>query len=139
MEERRAVEKERDDHRVTIQYTKPIAAISANEGKWQPLTMVADSGAAETVIPHTLVTDHPIHETQESRAGVCYESCDGTPIPNLGEQRLPLYTQEGTFRSMKFQAAHVSKPLGSVFRMCQAGHRVVSDADGSYIQNKLVG
>ena len=36
---------------------------------------------------------------------------------------------------MTFQAA-VSKPLGSVKRICAAGHRVVFDEDGSYIENK---
>ena len=37
---------------------------------------------------------------------------------------------------MTFQAAPVSKPLGSVKRICAAGHRVVFDGDGSYIENK---
>ena len=40
---------------------------------------------------------------------------------------------------MTFQAAPVSKPLGSVKRMCSSGHRVVFDDDGSYIQNKATG
>ena len=38
---------------------------------------------------------------------------------------------------MTFQAAPVSKPLGSV--ICAAGHRVVFDEDGSYIENKTTG
>ena len=43
---------------------------------------------------------------------------------------------EETFRGMTFQAAPVSKPLGSVKRICAAGHRVVFDEDGSYRENK---
>ena len=37
---------------------------------------------------------------------------------------------------MTLQAAPVDRPLGSVKRMCQAGHRVVFDSDGSYVLNK---
>ena len=40
---------------------------------------------------------------------------------------------------MTFQAAPVSKPLGSVKRICAAGHRVVFDEDGSYTENKTTG
>ena len=60
----------------------------------------------------------------------------GEPIPNLGEQRLPLTTEEGSLRAMTFQAAPVAKPLGSVKKICQAGHVVVFDDAGSYIYNK---
>ena len=37
---------------------------------------------------------------------------------------------------MTFQVAKVRGPLGSVRRSCEAGHRVVFDEDGSYIENK---
>ena len=63
----------------------------------------------------------------------------GEPIPNLGEQRLLLATEEGSMRAMTFQAAPVAKPLGSVKRICQAGHYVIFDEDGSYIMNKATG
>ena len=106
---------------------------------WQLLSMAVDSGAAETVIPHRLVMQHPIRETAASKSGMCYASATNQPIPNLGEQKLPMVTQEGTLRGMTFQAAPVSKPLGSVKRMCASNHRVVFDDDGSYIQNKATG
>ena len=109
------------------------------EQGWQRVSMAVDSGAAETVIPHTLVTGHPIRETDASRKGVNYASATGQPIPNLGEQRLPLCTVEGTLRSMTFQAAPVARPLGSVKRMMQSGHRVVFDPEGCYIENKSSG
>ena len=106
------------------------------EDGWQKVSMAVDSGAAETVIPHTLVTGHPIRETEASRRGVNYASATGQPIPNLGEQRLPLCTMEGTLRSMTFQATPVARPLGSVKRMMESGHRVVFDPEGCYIENK---
>ena len=40
---------------------------------------------------------------------------------------------------MRFQAAPVARPLGSVQRICQAGHRAVFDESGSYIENKNTG
>ena len=95
-----------------------------------------DAGAAESVIPHLLINEHPIRETEASLSGLNHISATGDPIPNLGEQRLPLITREGSTRSMTLQAAPVDRPLGSVKRMCQAGHRVVFDSDGSYVLNK---
>ena len=111
-----------------------------HEGKlWRKMSLAIDSGAAETVIPHTLVTEYPIVETEKSRSGACYASATGEPIPNLGEQKLPMATEEGSMRAMTFQAAPVAKPLGSVKRICQAGHYVIFDEDGSYIMNKVTG
>ena len=109
------------------------------DGGWQMITMAVDSGAAETVIPHTLVMGHLIMETEASKSGVNYASATGQPIPNLGEQRLPLCTSEGSLRSMTFQAAPVSRALGSVKRMNETGHVVVFDGSNSYIQNKTTG
>ena len=108
-------------------------------GEWQKIELAVDSGAAETVMPHNLVLDHEIVETQASRSGLCYASATDEPIPNLGELRLPLMTSEGTCRGMRFQAAPVSRPLGSVERICQPGHRVTFDEDGSFIENKMTG
>ena len=91
------------------------------------------------MIPHTLVTEYAISPTDKSRAGVCYASATGEPIPNLGEQKLPLATVEGFLRAMTFQVAPVAKPLGSVQRICAAGHMVVFDSEGSYIVNTQAG
>ena len=75
------------------------------------LSLVVDSGAAETVIPHMEVTEHPIKETNASKSGLNYTSSTGDPIPNLGEQVLPLLTNEGSVRSMTLQAAPVDRAL----------------------------
>ena len=124
---------------------RPICAMPSSNPwqshlpEWQYLALTVDSGAAETVIPHMLVEDHPIRETNASRSGLNYASATGDPIPNLGEQRLPLMTQEGSLRAMTFQAAPVDRALGSVKRMCSSGHTIVFDDDGSYVLNKLTG
>lgn len=140
-------ERSKSEARVTLHHDRPICAVPQQAEEpwkswcpgWQYLSLTVDSGAAETVIPHMLVQDHPIHETQASRSGLNYASATGDPIPNLGEQKLPLLTQEGSLRAMTFQAAPVDRPLGSVKRMCSSGHLVVFDEEGSYVLNKLTG
>ena len=102
---------------------------------WKKISLAIDSGAAETVILQKIVTDYRILETDKSRSGACYASATEEPIPSLGEQKLPFATEEGSMRAMTFQAAPVAKPLGSVKRICQAGHDVIFDEDGSYIVN----
>ena len=106
---------------------------------WQLLSIAIDSGAAETVIPHTLITGYPIEETEKSRAGVTYASATGDPIPNMGQQKLPMTTAEGSLRMMAFQATPVAKALGSVWKICKQGHSVIFDDEGSYIYNKTTG
>ena len=123
---------------------KPVNVVSKQKsqdtGGWQLLSIIIDSGAAETVIPYKQIKGYKVQETEDSKEGRCYTSATGDPIPNMGEQVLPLQTLEGTLRSMRFQAAPVERPLGSVMRICAAGHRVVFDADeGSYILNKESG
>ena len=117
----------------------PRLQINEVHNQWQLLSVAVDSGAAETVIPYNLIKGYPVRETDASRNGLNYASATGDPIPNLGEQKLPLLMQEGTVRGMTFQAAPVARPLGSVMRMCKAGHRVIFDEDGSYVENKMTG
>ena len=118
---------------------KALAQTKTIEQGWQILSIAIDSGAAETVIPYKLIKGHPVYETQASRSGLNYASATGDPIPNLGEQHVPMCTREGTLRSMVFQAAPVTQALGSVKRICQSGHRVVFDTGGSYIENRQTG
>ena len=65
------------------------------------MSVAIESGAAETLILHTMVAEYPIIETDKSRPGACYSSAIGKPIPNLGEQRLLLSTEEGSLRASK--------------------------------------
>ena len=114
----------------------PLRPQHGDAAKWQVLSLAVESRAAESVLSHMLIQDRPIRETWASKNGLNYISATGDPIPNLGEQRFPLITREGSTRSMTLQAAPVDRPLGSVKRMCQAGHKVVFDSDGSYVLNK---
>ena len=103
------------------------------------MSIAIDSGACDSVISPAHVPDHDVLVSVESRRGENFQSATGEPIPYLGDLRLPLYMREGTVRSMVMKASPVTKPLGSVKKICQAGHTVVFDDEGSFIMNKNTG
>ena len=49
---------------------------------------------------------------------------------------LPMYTYGGEKNKMCMQVAEVSMTLAAVKRICEAGHIVVFDDEGSYMYNK---
>ena len=117
-----------------------LGAFGWNEWELLPMGITIDSGAAETVIPEHVGAMYPRVATMASESGLEYQSATGQPIRNLGEKTLNLMVTDGTMRRMTMQVAEkVSKPLGSVSRICAAGHRVVFDDDGSYIEHKETG
>ena len=114
---------------------------SVGKDEWisLPYDLVIDSGAAETVIPLSWLGSHPIEESPDSRAGAYYTAANGERIDNEGQRIFTLATSEGVVRKMTFQVCKSSKALGSVSKICKAGHRVVFDDDGSYIEDKKNG
>ena len=60
----------------------------------------------------------------------------GPKIANEGEQHIEFVTEEGSRGRWTFQLAKVNKPLASVGKLWDTGHRVVLDDDGSYVLNK---
>ena len=111
------------------------------KGKWKCISVAVDSGACDNVIPPEELPSYEnrVVETKASRNGENFVSASDDVIPNYGELKVPVVTREMTTRGMIFQAAGVAKPLGSVKKMLQAGHRVVFDSDMSYILNKATG
>ena len=108
---------------------------------WKMISIAVDSGACDNVIGPNELPEYEdmIRETPASKAGDDFVSASGDVIPNYGELKVMMVTREQTTRGMTFQAAGVAKPLGSVKRMLQTGHRVVFDEGGSYIENKRTG
>ncbi len=120
---------------------RPMIATIGNDG-WEaiPSGITIDSGAAETVIPADMAKLYALVPTVASEAGLEYQSATGEAIPNIGEKCLNLLLKDGSTRTMTMQVADgVKKPLGSVSRICAAGHRVVFDTEGSYIMHKETG
>ena len=117
-----------------------LAPCAEKMSEWTKLSLAVDSGACESVIDAAeQVPGYEVQETRASKSGLVYASATGEEIANLGEVFLPMMTKENTKRSMKMQVAEVSRPLASVKRICEAGHVVVFDEDGSFIFNKMTG
>ena len=111
----------------------------AREGlAWRRVSIANDSGACDSVISPEHFPDHEVHESVESRRGENFQSVTGEPVSNLGDLRPPLYMREGTARDMVMKAFLGTKLLGSVKKICQAGHTLVFDDEGSFM-NKNIG
>ena len=105
------------------QSLRPLAG--ANEGGWEYLEAILDSGATVTVIPPHVGKEYEVVPSAASKAGVKYEVANGDEIPNLGEKLLPVVTNEGSWRGMLAQVADVSTALQSVRALVKSGHVVV--------------
>ena len=103
------------------------------------ISIAVDSGACDNVISPDDVPEQQVVESSGSKKGENFYSATGEPIPNLGDIKLPMIMREGTARGMLMRAAPVSKPLASVKKICQAGHTLLFDDEGSYIINKTTG
>ena len=118
------------DMLVTVRES-PVGGCAKNSSDaqpaWRRVSIAIDSGACDSVISPEHVPDHEVHESVESRRGEIFQSATGEPILNLGDFRLPLYMREGTVRGMVMKASSVTKPWGSLKKICQGrshgGHR----------------
>ena len=121
------------------QHLKPLC----QNGDWETIEAILDSGASVIVIPPHFGRGYEIQPGEASKAGVRYEVANGEEIPNLGEKNLLVMTEEGTWRGLKAQVAEVTKALQSVRGLVKAGHLVVfgdgEDGCQHYILNKITG
>ena len=113
--------------------------MSLQKGKWERIRMQVDSGAIDTVVPKDMGASVPMKPTLVSKLGIDYVAANGTKIGNHGEWMIRGVTDEGSSVKMAMQVADVNKPLGSVYRMNQAGNKVVFDGEWSYVENKKSG
>ena len=116
-----------------------LLATGAFEPVWARLTSVVDSGAAESVIPESMVDWIPLEAGESFQRGTTYTSASGQVIPNLGSRTVKGMTNEMLEVSAVYQVCAVTKPLSSVARMCSAGNRVVFEDDGGYIEHIATG
>ncbi len=110
-------------------------------GQWEkiPRGITIDSGAAESVIPKNCCTAYPTREAGASKAGVYYLAANGEKVYNEGERNVGFATVDGELCSMTFQICNVTKPLGSVSKICAKGNRVVFDDEYSFIEHRASG
>jgi hypothetical protein len=100
------------------------------------LKVMGDSGAADCVLPATLFNEVPINTTG-AKVGRNYTAADGKHIANMGVRTLVGTTAEGSRRSIAFEVAEVTRPLASLSKIVKAGHRIVLEGSGGYIENTV--
>ena len=90
--------------------------------EWIEVELTADSGACDTVIPRKTAESIPILPSLASLRGMEYEVANGQSIPNLGERRCLVWTENATdVKKMTMQVADVHKGLLSLSRCADMG------------------
>ena len=104
-----------------LDYTAESKAMLCSTGpaeqEWFEVELTADTGACDTVIPISMCTEIPVQPSLQSQRGMQYEVANGEKIPNLGERRCIMWTENATAaRHINMQVADVHKGLLSISR-----------------------
>ena len=120
---------------------KPVINAAVNrKPEWEPITIMVDSGASDSVMNPTQVPSADIQPTAGSAVGLEYEVANGESISNLGEKVLTVIPHGGRDeRSLKVQCAEVHRGLLSVAQCIDNGNSVIFDKGGSYILDNNTG
>ena len=106
--------------------------------EWQEIEITVDSGAYDTVMPAATCGHISIVSTPESRGGLEYEVANGECIPNLGERRCLMMTENShTMKRITFQCADVHKPLLSVSRVSDLGYECTLNEKGGRLTDMV--
>ena len=120
---------------------KPASAISTVvEPEWQEIEITVDSGACDTVMPTSLSPQISLLQTEMSRSGMEYEVANGAGLPNMGEKRCVMMTENSTLgKRIVFQCADVHKALLSVSRCSDLGYECIMGKDGGELRDLMTG
>ena len=115
------------DHGDLPLHAAPAAVSWKDEShpSWVRIRTVMDSGAAQSVAPPSMAPGVIIEESPGSQRGQHYISASGGRLPNMGQQRLKVQTNEGRDSKVVYQIAEVSRPLTAVSQTCDSGNWVV--------------
>ena len=107
----------------------------ATAGTWQNVTCTVDSGAVDHVFPEGSFPQAALQPSALSKAGRSYVSATSESIPNLGEKRVSIKTNEGQRKAIRVQIAKVRKPLVSAARLNEQGNDVILSSSNPRIIN----
>ena len=120
--------------------TSKTSAGTANSlDQLEEIEFTADSGACVTIAPEHICPDYPVIPTAESLAGRTYTTAGGGKVADKGKKAPTVQTETGAVRRMNIRLGPVRKALACIAEMCDHGHRVVFDNDGSFILDKRSG
>ena len=120
----------------------PLNALSWRDGshpQWVRVKSVMDSGAAQSVAPPSMAPGVVIETSPGSQRGQHYVSASGGRLPNMGQQKLKIQTNEGRDAMVLYQIAEVSRPLTAVSQTCDNDNWVVYTPEGGFIWNLKTG
>ena len=111
-----------------------------NTPEWHEIVITVDSGACDTVMPTKMCSHISILENAKVRAGFEYEVANGQGLPNLGERRCYMMTENSiTMKKIAFQCADVHKALLSVSALADQGYDCVLSKAGGELRDTVTG
>ena len=114
---------------------KHAGAVMEESMYFAPVECIFDSWASESVCPATVSPLWPIEDSPGSLVGLHYLSASRGRIPNREQQRLPIKLGSGVCTHAIFQVADVSRPLGSVAKLAEAGKAVIFVCSGGVMRD----
>ena len=99
------------------------AGSAGDDGEWIEIEMTADTGACDTVMPRSMASHIPIQPSLQSLKSMEYEVANGKTLPNLGERRCVMWTENASeSKKINLQVADVHKALLSLSRCADMGY-----------------
>ena len=107
---------------------------------WTEIEITIDSGACDTVMLARMCSHISVVETPESKRGMEYEVANGETIPNMGERRCILMSEDSEVaKHITFQVADIHKPLLSVSKCADLGFQCLLGKDGGELVDEQSG
>ena len=117
-----------------------ISVVVKPEPEWTEIEITVDSGACDTVMPSKMCGHISILSTEKSRSGYEYEVANGEGLPNHGERRCFMMTENSeTMKRIAFQCADVHKALLSVSRLADQGYQCLLGQHGGELRDVVTG
>ncbi len=121
----------------------PVYELEDAEFEEMVVTVTADSGAGNHIISKLDIGtyDKRVEPSPASRAGKGFVAANDHRIPNEGQVSLRLQGEGPVDEVVNsvFQVAEVNRPLMSIGRICDQGHRVMFDSDRAEVICKRTG
>ena len=108
--------------------------------EWQEIEITVDSGACDTVMPTSMSPHISLLQNELSKSGMEYEVANGQSLPNMGEKRCVMMTENSSLgKRIIFQCADVHKALLSVSRCADLGYECVLGKEGGELRDTVTG
>ena len=107
---------------------------------WQEIEITVDSGACDPVMPEGMCPQICLVPSAYSKQGYEYEVANGAGLPNLGEKRCLMMTEDSSMmKKVVFQCADVHKALLSVSHVADLGYDCTLSKGGGYLKDTMTG